>query len=498
MYRIITADRDTYITDRIIDSTRKTTSNVGLAGSLDLFKIYGLTFSGSIPNVELSRLLIHFDLSDLQDLYAENKIDINNSSFFAKLNLSAVHGGQTTPSDFDVDVYPLSASFREGIGQDVALYSDHDTANFLSGSNTPWFISGCFLGGGPTTSCDYITASQSGISFKSSQNFPIGTEDLSIDVTAIISSTLSNQIPDEGFRISFSTAEEEDQYSYFVKRFASRQAFDTLKHPRLIFGFDDSVQDDSQLLSTGTPATLFFYNSVAGNLSPVLSGTQQITGSNSVLLRLETEISGGFLTFYATGSEHKIGSVVYPGVYSASITVPSINQQLSLKFQQSSSVKLTPIWSSFDQSVSYFTGSQLQILKSTGNSTVVGARLVVTTTNVSCDISNDTQRLVRVNIFDPNSPLIIAKRLPITLPGKVIRDVYYSVRDIKTNTRIIPFDKIKKSTRVSSDSAGMFFNLDARNLFAERLYVIDILVSTNNGDELYENVSPEFRINAVA
>ena len=68
MYKILKADKDTYITNRIIDNTSKTQSNVGVAATLDLFKIYGHSYSGSTPNTELSRLLIHFDLSEIQDL----------------------------------------------------------------------------------------------------------------------------------------------------------------------------------------------------------------------------------------------------------------------------------------------------------------------------------------------------------------------------------------------------------------------------------------------
>ena len=40
MYRILQADKDTYITDKIISNTlRATDSNVGQAGTIDLFKI---------------------------------------------------------------------------------------------------------------------------------------------------------------------------------------------------------------------------------------------------------------------------------------------------------------------------------------------------------------------------------------------------------------------------------------------------------------------------
>ena len=73
MYRILSASKDTYITDKIINNNfRATDANVGLAGTLDVFKLFeessymsGSTrITGSI--IELSRLLIKFDLEPLR------------------------------------------------------------------------------------------------------------------------------------------------------------------------------------------------------------------------------------------------------------------------------------------------------------------------------------------------------------------------------------------------------------------------------------------------
>ena len=70
MYRILKADKDSYVTNKIINSTRPTTSastdaNVGQAGTIDLFKLYNATTVPSgTSGVELSRGLIHFDLND--------------------------------------------------------------------------------------------------------------------------------------------------------------------------------------------------------------------------------------------------------------------------------------------------------------------------------------------------------------------------------------------------------------------------------------------------
>ena len=123
MFRILKADKDTYITDKYINDVRVVSGNVGIAGTLDLFKLYGITIvtSGSdkIPQYELSRALLHFDLNPLRDLVTTGRIDISHSSFKCFLSLRDTYGGQTTPANFTLDVFPLSASFTEGYGKDI-------------------------------------------------------------------------------------------------------------------------------------------------------------------------------------------------------------------------------------------------------------------------------------------------------------------------------------------------------------------------------------------
>lgn len=489
MYKILKCDGDAYITDRIIDSARTYKSNTGIAATLDLQKIVGLTFSGSTPNVELSRLLLHFDLTDLQDLYNTNKIDITNPSFFCKLKLTDVYGGQPTPRGFNIKIFPLSASFTEGVGKDVVLYSDHDACNFLSASvSTPWIMSGCFSGSHATSLCDYIT------DFSSTQYFTTGEEDLFVDVTSIISATLNHTIPDKGFRISYGSAEENDGSTYFVKRFASRQSYNVDKHPKLVFGFDDSVRDDTQNMSFDSPGYLFMYNYSFGNLTNILSASTNITGTNCIALKLSTEISGGYYSLFFTGSQHHIGNVPYTGIYSASVNIPSTDSVILSKINVSGSVDFIPTWCSTDGTVGYFTGSRFTVTRASRTSTHVDNKGVyVTVTNLNTDHKQDETIVVNVNIFQNNVAMKLVKT-PIILPGVVIRDVFYGIRNVATNEMIVPFDTLFGSTRVSSDVSCMFFSLDMSNLLPEKSYVVDILVVNGQSVQKYLNASQVFKI----
>ena len=145
------------------------------------------------------------------------------------LNLHDVYGGQTTPSNFRLIVFPLSKSFDEGVGRDVVKFSDLDSCNFITSSastkSTLWFVSGANKQG--LLGSDNIDVISSGslrdgngvVNIWKDQLFENGTENLSIDVTTIVSATLAGVIPDHGFRISFSGSQETDAVTRFVKRF---------------------------------------------------------------------------------------------------------------------------------------------------------------------------------------------------------------------------------------------------------------------------------------
>lgn len=136
MYRIISASKDTYITNKIINSKfRATDSNLGQAGSLDLFKLYAENVSGSDTTpTELSRILIKFDLDEVIEMHNDKKIDVGDSSFKAELCLHDIYGGQTTPNNFHIITFPLAKDFDEGAGSDVVNYADLDATNFITAS----------------------------------------------------------------------------------------------------------------------------------------------------------------------------------------------------------------------------------------------------------------------------------------------------------------------------------------------------------------------------
>ena len=491
MYKTLFADRDAYITDKVIKSVRKTSSNVGIAATLDLFKLYGATTSGSSPNTELSRLLVHFDLDPLRELVSQGRIDLNDSSFWCKMTLKDVYGGQPTPRNFTVNVYPLSASFDEGLGKDVVYYSDRDACNWLSSSyGTAWTVAGC-----SSSSGDYLTSSVGIPDTKVSQVFSSGEEDLQVDMTALVSATLVGHLPDSGFRISFDNSLEVNTQTYFVKRFGSRHVYDESKRPRLNFGFDDSVTDDSQSLTFDADLQLNLYNYAASQPKNLVSSSVFMTGSNCVKLKLSTEVSGGMYDLIFSGSQLSHGSNFVTGVYAAIVNIPSTDTVVATKILQSGSVLFTPIWSSNDLTVSFTTGSVMTFSPPDRSSSSNQLKnFVVGVTGLKSTYTVGDEEVVRVFVFDHSSPLIRVVKVPVDLPGIVVKDVFYSVRDAVTNEVVVPFDDVTNSTKVSSDANGMFFSLDTSNLTVGKTYVIDIMVSNNGTKKKFSDASANFRV----
>lgn len=494
MYRSLKSDKDTYITNKVISAKSRVSGNVGIAGSLDLFKLHDLAPDNSNVTDEISRLLLHFNLQPLKDLWYSGSVDIDDSSFFCQISLKDVYGGQPTPANFTVSVFPLSASFEEGLGKDIVYFSDVDAANWLSSSRgTLWLSAGCSDGGGANETCDYITGSVTIPNTEVKQEFSLGTEDLLVDVTSIISATIKGELPDRGFRIAFSSSIETDDNTYFVKRFASRHAYDESKRPKLVFGFNDSISDDTQDLTFDTDCKINLYNYIKGDLINLVSSSDSITGSNCLKLKLVAETGGYSLTF--SGSQFTLGSNAVSGTYTSTVNVPSANATIAARIAESGSVKFIPVWMSNDATLVFVSGSKVEVKKPVRTSSATKKKFYrVSVTGIEDTYSVSEDISARVFIFDDNDPYVKLVKMPVELSGIVLNKVYYSVRDVQTGKVVIPFDESKNSTKVSSDAVGMFFVFNSDSLDVDRSYVVDIMVKINGVKTVYQDASPIFRI----
>ena len=508
MYRRLNATSDTYITDKIISDKRKKEANVGQAGTLDIFKLHNVTKSGSAAQVtELSRALIKFDLSELKQLTG-SVLDYSHPSFKCHMKLFDVYHGNPTPSNFKVEVFPLSRSFSEGIGQDVQYFADVDTCNFLTASyvDAPslWFKEGAnkkgLLG---SDDIDIITSGNlndgNGVqNLFVSQLFSKGTEDLNIDITTLVSATLAGKIQDHGFRISLSSSMENDDYTYFVKRFASKDCDDPTKQPKLLVQYNDSIQNHISDFYFDLSGSIFLrsFGRSGASKNLISSSYQVISGANSVSLKLvATGSTGALVTSSFIGSQHSIRNMFVTSVYSASFALSSYDSQYSAILKKSGSVAFEPVWCSADGTVAYHTGSVFTMNKLQKQSYVdIKQRLAIYAMNLQSNYRASDNPTIRVHV-DDNQRKIISSKIPLKRNSMIFTNMYYSIRDATTDDIIIPFDTEEtRSTLLSVDEKGMYFKLYMSDFDIGRNYILDILIKDSNSEQIFSNVGGMFTI----
>lgn len=507
MHRILSASKDAYITNKIINNSfRATDANVGSAGSLDLFKLFNEnTISGETNPIELSRLLIKFPINELRLMDSQGDIDINDASFKCEVKLHDVYGGQTTPNNFTAILFPLAQGFDEGKGMDVVKYSDLGATNFITASVTnsvvnSWNNSGARASGslGASNLDVFVSGSLEGpsgtqnVSLSPTQYFEKGTEDLLVDVTTIVSGTISNQIPDNGFLIAFSGSHEKDNRSYFVKRFAARDVQVASLRPKMIVRYDDSKTDRHSDFIFNVTSSIYLQNYHYGTLSNIVSGAAAtpLTGENCMIVKLE---SGSFKKSYnvsqAMNGRHRIA-----GVYSASFAVSSFETSLYKQANLTGSITFNETWSNSQETVTYLSSS---ITINRENRTLSNIQnqnnLLVTVLNL-----NDEYRsgeIVNIRVFaEDRDREVVFRKLPFEKKSQIFPQMYYRVRDVDNGSILIDFDKLNNSTKLSTDESGMFFTFYTDSLPKGRIYSFDFLITRNGKDTVIKDAASKFRI----
>jgi len=507
MYRILSASKDTYITNKIINNSfRAKDANVGNAGTLDLFKLHNETkISGETAPQEISRLLIKFPISEITRMDSAGEIDINDSTFKCEVKLHDVYGGQTTPHSFDVILFPLAKSFDEGTGFDVVSYSDTMSSNFVTasivnGQANTWALEGAMKSGslGSDGVDVFVSGSLQGpsgtefVSLSPVQHFSTGEEDLLLDVTKIVSGTISGQIADNGFLIALSGGLEKNEKSYFVKRFASRNVQISSLRPKMIVRFDDSTTDRHSEFIFNVTSSLYLRNFHYGTLANVISGAAgtELEGKNCMIVKLE---SGSFKKTYNV-SQALQGRHRLTGVYSASFAVSSFDTALYTQANLTGAITFNETWSNPQETVAFLSTS-LEIRRENRSlaNTQNQNNLLVTVLNV-----NDEYRpgeIVNVRVFaeDRSRPVVFTKT-PLEKKSEIYADMFYRVRDVLDGKILIDFDKVLNSTKLSTDKDGMFFTFYTDSLPRGRTYSFDFLIRRNGKDTVVKDVASKFRI----
>lgn len=462
----LTASADTYITNKVINhSFSASDANVGRAGTIDIFKLYD---EASLPweavTTELSRGLIKFDMSRLQELTA-TALDYSSSNFRAELILFDVNSGLPSPSDFTISVFPLLKKWDEGNGRDVAGFRDIDVANWLTAS----FSLSASLWGLPGASSASYDFDQS---YERKQTF-IGHENLCVDVTPIVSGILAGAIENNGFRLSITSSQEADQKTYFVKRFASRHVKNELKRPLLRVSWADYVIDDQIDFRLNLTGSLFLNSFERGAPANIKSGSAfaELSGDNCMSLLVTKD---SFSKTVSVSQRKLPGSFLRTvGVYQAQLALfgGEMLQSASLLEHAtvSGSIEMDTFWKSNDGTVCFFTGSLIVKAPDATSFNQVPRILSARTTNCKKEYSLSESPRLRVFVID-NAEQPRPSKYYFQKKSVHLTKVYYSVIDTLTGEIVIPFMELNDATRLSCDSEGLYFDLDLTSFVKGRAY----------------------------
>lgn len=234
------ANKDNTITNAFQQNliTRGTGANTGLSDVLETFSIYG---QASAKSTELERILIQFPVDQIIADRAISAIPEPGKVSFV-LNMYNAPNNQTTPRELNLVVLPISSSWQEGTGMDMEEYKDitnnGNGSNWVnSAANTPWTTQGG----------DYLSAPAY------SQVFPVGDENLKIDITTLVEEWIAGTVPNYGVGVHLTSSQE----AYYEKFF-----------PR------EAVQFDGQAFLSGTaemPAS--GPSTISAWINPADSGT---------------------------------------------------------------------------------------------------------------------------------------------------------------------------------------------------------------------------------
>jgi hypothetical protein len=231
-----------------------------------------------------------------------------------------------------------------------------------------------------------------------------------------------------------------------------------------------------------------FQQGVAKNIVSGLAATE-LTGQNVMILKIE---SGSFKKTYNV-SQAQRGINRLTGVYSASFAVSSFETALRNHILASGSITFNETWSSADETIT-FLSSSIEIKNNQRTAfNNFHQNLLVSVTNLND--SYNVGDVIKVRVFSEDRDRdIVFKKLPREKKSQIYKKMFYRVRDFQTKETIIDFDTVGNSTRLSTDSNGMYFEFFVDSLPRGRTYVFDFLVKKAGFDTIVTDAASKFRV----
>ena len=456
------ADADTTITDAYEEniSDRGDEANMGASDSMEVFSIWAQKSSSADgASLEKSRALVRFPIDDITTDRNNGDIPASGSvSFYLKI-FNAVHPN-TLPSDFTLNVLPVSESWDEGYGLDMETYRDLGEASWVSASSTAdWGSSG----GTYHTESAALLAADSAMHIKNvrtlyTSTFADGDEDLEVDISELVEQWIDGTKSNYGVGLMMSGAYEDGTLSasFYTKKFFTRTSEYFFKRPSIEARWDSSKKDDRANFyasSTRVPSgdnlnTLYMYNWVRGQLKDIPG----LHASKTLVVKLYRDALTDNVPLEVTG-----GLTDTTGIYSASFDV---DITASTAYD---------VWST--GSIEFHTGSEITVRSFEAKNDNPNPTYVTSMVNLKPTYSRNETSRFRLFIRKQNwSPTIYTKATE-TLDSEVVDSTFYKIFRVSDELEVIPYGTGSTNhTKLSYDHSGSYFDLDMSIFEADYAY----------------------------
>jgi hypothetical protein len=397
---------------------------------------------------ELARSLIKFPLTELSGkIFTEGTIPSSSVSYYLKM-FDMKHG-ETTPTSFDLFVYPLSRSWDEGTGVEMDGI-DVGFCNWTDATSTQtWTMTGS----------DYITASFG----SASQHFDRGQEDLEVDITSVVNAWLTGGLSNNGLIVKLGTTEEYNNTDYYIKEFHGRESKFIESLPYIEARWSNVKKDNRGNFAFNQNNNLYLYNFVRGQL---------VNLTEPILVRLQDHVIGTSASYSATIT----ASFVETGIYSASFNVPS-----------GLSSSLYDIW--YSGSSVHMTGN-IRALNLTGSSVNPYNDFTANVNNLRQVYDSAEEARFSVNVRKKNFKTHVAsvKSASLDMDREYIENMYYSVINDENGMTVIPFGtaSLNPYTKLSYDSNGNYFDLFFNSFVPGFKYRILLMIQNNKDKKVLD------------
>lgn len=212
--------------------------NTGLDAVLDLSKtIAGTTTSNN-------RVLMKFDLDTIQNFATQT--GATNLKYY--LNLYTVQA-QEVPSTYTIEVYPLAMDWDSGVGKYLHVPQTTMGSSWANSKNgtqqIPWQV-GSFYPNETASWSATVGGGTWNYSIVSSQSFDYSSTDIRVDVTDIVNAWIYGLLPNYGFIIKKSNADEKSLTKFETLKYYSGDTA-TIYLPKLEMAYDDAVYQPGTL-----------------------------------------------------------------------------------------------------------------------------------------------------------------------------------------------------------------------------------------------------------